>query len=292
MRALYFVVSFILTFAITTGSNYSEAATVKSVKGKRVTISVDQDSVQKGDYYNVVGSNGKTKGILRIQKVKGKTAYGVLGRGKATSGDGLKVRPRKTKSSKTASSSKNSEPVSQSSAKSYWGIMAGISQNSASVKLATSPSVTVDLTGSGFSAKGFFDYQLLPWLYFRALGGMEQFVVGGASNNDVGGCGGECTAEITYITLDSWARIPFGSDTFRLWVGAGFDLLFPMSKSSTALDEGSITNTSIIGIGGGFDMFMGPNSFIPVQVEYGLYPSSNQVSANAIMIRAGYGTSF
>jgi hypothetical protein len=166
--------------------------------------------------------------------------------------------------------------------------MLGMSMNNATVDLrdAGGNSVgTVELSGSGFSAKGMYDYPLLPFLTFRAIGGIEQFVVGGANNTE---CGGECNAEITYLTLDFWGRFPVTSGATKVWLGAGFDLLFPMSKSATALDEASITNTSILGVGGGIDWPLSPTSYVPVQIEYGLYPSSDQVKASAIMIRAGY----
>lgn len=267
------------------------AATVKSVKGKRVVIDIGKDKLKRGQILEILGKDGKVRGVVKIQRIKGRSALAVLGKGRADSGDD--VRPRQaTKRSKVGSkSSRKSKPARTSTTEkqqAHLGFIAGMSMNSATVDLRNPSGVsvgTVDLSGTGFSAKGIYDYPLLPFLTFRALGGIEQFNVGGANNSE---CGGECNAEITYLTLDFWGRFPLTSGATKVWIGGGFDLLFPLSKSATALDEASITNTSILGIGGGLDWPLSPKTYIPVQIEYGLYPSSDQVKAGAIMIRAGY----
>jgi hypothetical protein len=45
-------------------------------------------------------------------------------------------------------------------------------------------------------------------------------------------------------------------------------------------------------VGGGFDWFINPSFYIPFQVEYGMLPASEQVSATVIAIRAGLGMTF
>jgi hypothetical protein len=42
----------------------------------------------------------------------------------------------------------------------------------------------------------------------------------------------------------------------------------------------------------GLDYFVGNKNFIPVSLEYQLFLSSDTVSANAILFRAGYGWAF
>jgi outer membrane protein W len=136
------------------------------------------------------------------------------------------------------------------------------------------------------------DYPLFPWLIFRGMAGLEQFAVGGANDTSTGGCGGECTAEISYLTFDFWGKFNFSQGGFRPWAGAGFDVMFPLTKDSTALDKESITNTSVIAIGGGFDWMLSDTSYLPFQIEYNLYPSSAEVSASAIALRLGYAWGF
>ena len=269
------------------------AARVAKVKGKKVYILTQGDDLQRGQVFYLVNKSGKRTGIVKIIKVKGKKAFAKLGRGKAKRGYDLVARSRK-KRKKGQRLARTGSPKSGGPTGSYWGVLGGFSNNSADVQLIKSDGSNgdlVDLSGSGFSLKGFFDYPLLEWFWFRGMAGFEQFNVSGSNDTD-NLCGGECNAEITYLTGDFWGRIPLMEGSFRPWVGAGFTILVPMSKSATALDESSITNTSVIGLGAGFDYFLDKSSFIPVTLEYGLYPSSDQVDATAIFLRAGYGMSW
>ena len=294
MTAKSFILHGFLAFAITLFSVAdADAARVRKVKGKRVIINTEGDRVKKGDLFYVMSASGKRKGIIKIRKVKGKSALGYLGRGKASKGDDLVARNRKDRK-KGQTLARTGAPEAGGPSGSYWGLMAGVSSNTSDVQLVKNDGSNGDkvaLDGQGFSFKVFFDYPLLDWLWFRGLTGVEQFSVSGANDSD-NLCEGSCDADITYLTGDFWGRIPLFGQSFKVWVGAGFNLLFPLSKSSSALDEGSITNTSIIGAGLGADWFLSRDSFIPVSFEYGLYPSSDQVDANAIFIRVGYGMSW
>lgn len=273
-----------------------QAATVKAVKGKRVLIEVQTDEVKKNEIYYVI-RDGKRVGIIKIRAIKGSKALAQLGKGQASQGDQLVLRGAKAASPSQAAAAESATDDSGATGvrllkqNGYWGIVGGLSQSSATVDLRNAAGAslgTVDLSGMGFNLKGLFDYPMFSAVWFRAMGGVEQFVAGGTNNNN---CGTECTIDITYLTADFWGRLVFGSN-HRWWAGAGFDLLFPLSKSSTALDESSITNTSILGVGGGVDFILKSGAYIPVQIEYGMYPESDQVKASAIMIRAGYATRF
>ncbi|MCB0357948.1 MAG: hypothetical protein KDD40_13115, partial [Bdellovibrionales bacterium] len=107
------------------------------------------------------------------------------------------------------------------------------------------------------------------------------------TNND-----SACDVEISYLALDLWGRYVMTQGTFRPWVGIGFNLLFPSSKASTAIDEESITSTSVFAGGLGFDWFFKSDMYLPVQIEYGIYPSSDTVKANYLAARFGVGIDF
>lgn len=272
------------------------AATVRAVKGKRVLVQVQPDEVKKNEVYYVT-RDGKRVGIVKIRAVKGGKAMAQLGKGAAAKGDTLVLRgakavaPTEAAPAAEAESDSGATGVALLKERGSWGIVAGLAQSSATVDLRNSSGVSlgnVDLSGSGFNLKGLFDYPLFAPIWFRAMAGVEQFVAGGTNNSN---CGAECTIDITYLTADFWGRFVFGSK-HRWWLGAGFDLLFPLSKSSTALDESSITNTSILAVGGGVDFVLQSGSYIPLQIEYGMYPESDQVEASAIMVRVGYGKRF
>jgi hypothetical protein len=138
---------------------------------------------------------------------------------------------------------------------------------------------------------GFFDYEMYPQIWFRGLTGLEGFSASGASM-----CGSQntsaCNASIYYISFDGMARYVFMNGNFRPWLGAGIALMFPATKSATALDASSISNTTVIQVAGGMDWFVTPTMFIPVSLEYGMLPKSNEVEASWITLRVGLGLPF
>jgi len=285
IRSLFIILSITMSVAFQTVF----AAQIKAVKGKKILIDMQSDSFKAGDILKIENSTGKAVGIAKITKVKGTLAEAVL-KGKAEKGFKASLRPAKAKGGSKASTESSREPAKPSLTKTVWGGMVGYNMASADVKLANGTSVSLD--GTGFSAKAFVDYPLFPWLVFRGLAGLEQFNVGGVSNTATDGCGGECMAEINYMSFGFWGKAHFIQGSFRPWAGLGFDVMFPISKDSTALDKESITNTSVIALGGGFDWIMSETAYIPIQVEYDMYPSSSQVEASSIAIRGGFGKMF
>lgn len=281
---------FIFTLTLILTTSVSWAAQVKAVKGKKVLIDMQSDAFKSGDILKLESQNGKTVGLVKITRVKGTLAEGIL-KGKAEKGMVAKLKPKKAAKTKSASAEHTSsdDSSSDSTAGNAWGFMLGMNSTSADIK--NTNSVTVALKGNGFSAMGFVDYNLMPSINLRVMAGMEQFNV---ESTDLCGTPAtvSCDAKITYLALDAWARYLMSMGTFRPWVGGGFYMMFPMSKSSSALDTASITNTSVFAVGGGVDIAMSGGSIIPIQIEYDLYPSSESVKASAIAVRAGYGFGF
>lgn len=262
----------------------AQAAKVFKVKGRKVLIKLQETEAKKGEVFYLVNKKGRKKGIIRILKIKGSKAIAKVTRGKAKKGYKLKVRNKKEKS--VAKKSSKGSPKGDS----FLGVTTGFGSSNMTATIETS-SKTVDLTGSSMSLKALYDYAIFEKIWFRGLTGYESFNVGGASDSN---CtpSGECEAKIGYLTADLWGRFLFSLSSMRPWIGAGFNLLFPLSKSATVINEESISNTSVIAIGGGIDWFINSTSFVPIQIEYEIFPKSAQVSANTIHIRAGYGWSF
>ena len=259
------------------------AASIKSVKGNKVLIDLETSKLKVGDVLSVVGSQGKVTGAVKISAIKGKNAEANL-KGKAAKGN--KLRPRTQRAQATGSrtsKAKTAATPARPTNPSRIGGMIGYNSISSDVviKETGQPDVNLTLEGSGISLKGFYDYNLFSMLWFRGLAGLEQFNIGG---QEAAQCGGECLAEINYLTADLWGRFVFGS----VWLGGGFSLLLPISKESTAFNEDSISTTSLISAGGGLDLSMG-NSILPIQVEYNIYPSTERVKATSITVRVGYG---
>lgn len=273
------------------------AAEVVKVKGKGVLVELRGDPAVGGDIFYLISPDGKRRGLIRIKKVKGDKAIGTLTKGRAAPGYTLEFKPGKVaKSSSPKMSSPSMNDGSASATRSYWGGLFGYSMDSMSVKVTGPPPTnadlgTVNMSGSGFSAKGLFDYELFSQIWFRGTAGVEMFNASGdakcgPSNSDT------CNAKLMYLTFDFLGRYVFGQGSFRPWVGGGMGLLFPASKDATALDPASISTTNVIVFAGGFDWFMSPTLYIPVSLEYGLLPKSDEVSATWIAFRAGFAVPF
>lgn len=277
----------ILSLLLFVSFSYAFAADITKVKGNKALINLDGIEAAEGDVFFAIDSNGKKKGIIKIDKIKGEKAIGSISKGKAQVGWTLTKRGSKAASQdETVSPSSSKKGFTASTHDSFIGGMVGYGMDSAEVTLDSGS--VASLSGGGISAKGFFDYRLFPNIWFRGFAGIENF--NGTGSNVCGGA--TCDVKIMYITFDFWGRYVFSEKEFRPWLGGGFTLLFPMSKSSTAIEENSITTTSTYGVGGGADWFISKDGFIPMSVEYQLFPSSNSSKAHIIALRFGYGMSF
>lgn len=269
-------------------SGTAQAGRVTKTNGKKILIDLEGDSAQEGEMFFVVDSNGKKKGLVKITKIKDGKALGTLGKGVAESGWTTASAKKSGKSSTSSTTSSAIVPATPGTI--YYGLLGGLSMNAMTVKvdndLNNTNETSVSLAGNAFSFKGLFDYNLFSQVWFRGLGGIEGLSAVGSTQT---GCQSKaCSANIYYLSGDFWARLLLMQDgAFRPWIGGAFSLMFPLSKTATALDEKSITNTSSISFGGGFDWFLSGKLAIPVQVEYSLLPKSETVEATIIAIRSG-----
>lgn len=278
----------------------ASAATISKVKGSGALIDLQGEAAAPGDQFFAISSDGKRKALISISKVKGDKAIGKITKGNATAGMTLEHKgaggstPSNKKVVKKKSPSTSTETAAHG--KSYWGVMAGFSMDKMSVLVK--PNIggfteqTTTLSGSSFSGNAFFDYELFPQVWFRGLGGIEGFNVAGSSICGVGNAEA-CNANIYYLSVDFIARYVFvNTGTFRPWLGGGLAMMFPATKKASALEPSSISNTNVIQVMGGADMFVSQDMFIPFSVEYGMLPKSNEVDASWIQIRLGLGIPF
>ncbi|MGE0762059.1 MAG: hypothetical protein AB7N80_02155 [Bdellovibrionales bacterium] len=289
MRAQPLMLSSLLSLLLTL-SFTAEAAKVSKVDGRKVMIDLEGDSANAGDVFVVMDPNGKRKGLVKIRAVKGNRAVGLLGKGKAEAGWATKFSSAGKSKSASGQAKTSGSPIETPTGTSFWGLIGGFSMNSMKVKVDNDGDNTnetsVSLSGNAFSLKGLFDYNMFSQIWFRGMLGLEGLSAKGPTQ--VGCQNKACDANIYYLSADFWARFLFSqSGSFRPWAGGAFSLMFPASKKATALEEKSITNTSAISLGGGFDWFTSPTFAIPVQVEYSLLPKSETVEATVIAIRAG-----
>ncbi len=267
------------------------AAEVLKVKGKSVLIDLKGDPASPGDMFYALKADGKRAAVIQIGKVKGEKAIGKITKGKAQVGMALEL-----KGNQVVSRSKSRSYVSPvSDGRSYWGAIFGYGMDSMTVNINDSLDNHFiqkgDLSGSGFSVKGLFDYELFPQVWFRGTSGLEMFNVAGPSK-----CGAlnqqACNAKINYLSFDFVGRYVFSNSQIRPWLGGGLGLLFPASKSASALQASSIATTNVMMLVGGVDWFLNPNMYVPISIEYGMLPKSDEVEAKWIALRAGIAVPF
>jgi len=274
------------------------AVEVLKVKGQKALISAEGDLVAAGQTYFAV-EGGKKKALIQIVKLKGDKAIGKILKGNAS--PGMKMELQSGGGSETRASrpgrrreSRDSEPRHS---RAYWGAIFGYAMDSMSVNIySTGASRNLlgktDMTGSGFAAAALFDYEVFPQVWFRGTAGMEQFNTAsndtscGTANNEA------CKANIMYLGANLVGRYVFSNGKIRPWGGLGLTLLFPSSKTSTALDQSSIGTTNAITPQAGIDFFVSPTMYIPLSAEYGLMPDSTDVKAHWIAFRAGFAVPF
>lgn len=276
---------------------FADAAQVSKVRGKSLLLQLDGDSVKPGEICFLVDMNGKKRAIIKIFKVRGDRAIARVGRGRASVGMTLlKINHHASQAASPppGESPREAEayPVGYLTHKMYWGGQLGYAMDTMNVDI-NSPTFTgtVGMKGNALSYKGLFDYRVFKQIWFRGTAGLQSFKGTGNSNCGTAGTT-QCNADINYLSFDFLGRYLFLNGRFRPWAGGGFSLLFPMSKTATALEASSITSTSLIEVAAGFDYSINPRMYVPFSIEYGMLPKSNDVDASWIAIRLGLAVPF
>lgn len=283
-RHLSFFVFLLCAVGLACSSIEAHAAEIFKVKGQKVLVVGEAGELQRGKIYYVVNELGERKGIIQILNVRGNKGIARLGKGQAKPGWMIQARDGTNFSSSAASSGPSSR------AKILVGGMGGFAMNSMDVSgLGSSENQSTSMSGNGFSLKGFIDYALTKNFWFRGFLGTELFDTSSGDQFCGKGQNQTCQGSISYLSLALWGRYSFLDGQYRPWVGAGLDILYPLSKEVTAVTSDSVSNTTVMAVGAGMDVFIKNKWFIPVSIEYGLFPESNEVSANTIALRAGVG---
>lgn len=251
------------------------AAKVVTVKQGRALVDLESDRYPIGTKLFAVDEQGKRKGVLVIQKVKGGKAIAQVTKGVAKANYIL------------LTGSKNKDMSSAPRGARAWGVLGGMNNNAVSV--AQKNASAIEMAGSSFSVRGFYQEQLDGRWGVRGSFGYDSMV---ASGNSTSTSCLKCEVNITYLGLDALVRYDITRGSYKLWGGLGLGFLYPMSKSSNALDTSKITiNQTIIG-SLGMDIGLSGGSFIPVELSYAMFPNTNTSSAKQMTIKIGYGFSF
>lgn len=272
-------------------------AVVKQVKNNKMLIDLEGQIVNADEIYFLLDENQKKRAIVKIKQVKGDKAVAELLKGKAYESLTLSSTPY-------GGSQESSPPKSQSHYESTeseydgnsWGVLGTIMQNSMNVSFipqGDTQTYSAAMTGTSFGALGFYDYPLLPDFQLRAMGGLEQFNANGPTSGNFCAGGTNCGASITYLSLYGGGKFNVVMDRkYRWWIGGFYGFLIAMAKSSNVLSTGDIQTNQVFSFAGGYDYVLSKRTYVPISIEYGLFPSTSSVTANIIYIRAGWATLF
>lgn len=270
----------------------AQSAAIKKVRGRKVSISLEGESANRGDIFSAYDDRGKKRGYVRIMKVKGSRAIGVVTRGKAR--QGWTLRPRgKSSARRGARRSRKGRNYSPPKKKASYsgGILAGIDQASLTVTLNDGTS-QVPLSGSSSGFGVLLDIPMSETLSIRAMAGQTKFDATGETENQE--CSDNlCILSISYLSASVLLRYHLTSGNFGVWFGGGGALLNPGSAESNAIDVETIKLSSAIVVGGGIDYWINNTMYIPLQATYNMLPSSDTVvSPKFISLRGGIAFQF
>ena len=280
-------------------AQFSYGASILQSKNNRILISLDGDKLEIGQTILLKNTEDKVVAKAVIAQVKGEKAIATVKNGKVDGSETISLDNGAAASEEMSpdSYSKKTKSVYRLNAKKF-ALLLTVSLNNMVTKQAdrnVTPNIEdVTLAGTGIGLTGSFDYPLNSWLILRGTLGYEPFVASGSGNflSCDNGTSRDCTASISYLSAGGYARVNLTHSQYQFWVAGGGTGKFPISKSSTALRTDDIKLTVTFGAAGGLDWFISTGSFVPVSLEYQLFQSSDTVTANQILFRAGYGWAF
>ncbi|WP_413287888.1 hypothetical protein [Bdellovibrio sp. HCB337] len=271
-------------------SNFALSATVSAVKNNKIMVSLEGESASPGSEFFVLNPQGKKVAIVKITQVKGDRALAEIVKGSAKQGYTLQSRGGGSGSMATTGGSDSyydKKLSDRSHSGNSYGVVGGYLMNNMNINAT---GLKTNMSGSGFGALGYYDYALSPTLVARAMVGVEQYVVKGSNTSTSPvSCLADCNVNLNYLSMYGIGRWNFMQGQYKSWIGGGLGYLYPISKSSTAFSNASSLQANQIFIfSAGMDIRLSGQTYVPVSIEYGLFPTSSTVSANIIFLRAGY----
>lgn len=289
----------------TLASVFTSAGTVTQVKNNKVMLEFDGETVNVGDQFFILNSDGKKVAIVEITAAKNKKALANVLKGKAVV-DGS-TQAKDSSGSGGGGSSGGSSSATSGSSKFIRNDMTQIAfhlkmmMNSISAKQQDSTlpfpnKETVGMQGTNFGFGASVDYKLMSWLKFHGLLSYEMLDVAGTAkfNSCDGKSSTNCNASISYFGFEGLARYDITKSTFNLWTGVGASTKFPLSKKSTAINTDALKQSDSVVFAFGSDYHLNNKSFIPATFEYhySLNTSEEVPTIDHMSFMVGYGFKF
>lgn len=269
------------------------AASIQTVKGTKVLIQLDGQSVSAGERYFTLDSAGKKKAIVTIRQVKGDKAVAEISKGKAEVGHSLSATPSQSAAAPTSSGRSSVERVGSYSGGS-WGLLASVLQSTMTAEFYSGTTLrTTAMKGTSFGALGFYDYPFSPDLQLRAAAGAEMFSVTGTVDGNYCTSSTTCDVKITYLSMYGGGKYNvYRGNSVRIYGAASYGFLMALSKSSTVLKTAEISTNQLYVFTGGLDYVLDRNSYLPLTLDYGMFPASSTVKSTVLFIRFGWAKTF
>lgn len=291
-----------LALLILLAADFASAARVAQVKGRRAMIELEGLRVGVGTELWLMSPQQKRTGILRVSSIKGDRAIGQITRGGAKPGYTLILKSGAAAPSGGFSNANRAgeRDLLRRRYKQGFGILGGMAMSNATLTARTKVNTTIvedslALKGNSFNFKAIYDYHMSAGFTVRAAGGLETLnttaSVSDPSKAPVCSNSTSCTLSLNYLSAEVAAQFNLTSGATRVWAGAGYAFLMAMSKSNNISNLEATSTNQVILLGGGADIAVGQKGYIPLVVEYGLFPFAG-INLNAIYLRAGYGWKF
>lgn len=294
---IYSLLLFILFFSVE-----SHAIKIIQIKGNKVLLDLEEEPVSVDQKLYLLNSNNKKIAIVSIIESKKGRAVAILNKGNLNDATSVALITSainsKTPTAKLEPKQSETEQILRFNDIKFSAMLT-VALNSMNTKQADGSQPVpnqedVALSGTAIGVTGAVDYPFYSSLILKGTLGIEPFNASGTSNylscNRLTST--DCSAEINYLSAGGYIRIDLTRSYTTIWMAAGGTTKFPISKTTTALKSDDIGMTFTIAGAIGLDQYIDNKNFIPVSLEYQLFQSSDTVSANIIMLRAGYGWFF
>lgn len=287
----FLLLTMTLSFSLPT-----QAARIIQSKGKRILIQLDGEFAFVNQQVNLLNSKNKRVALATITQIRGGRAIATLVNGQIEGDEALEF---------IEDTSGLAGPVTPPGQKVFrvnsnkFSVMLMLANNTMTTKQTdgsnpTPNTETVSMKGTTFGLTAAYDYPLSTQFVVRLTGGFEPYSAKGTAQ--FLSCDAltstNCTADINYLSGGGYLRFDFSRNPVTPWAALGATFKYPISKSTTALLANDIKTTTTFGLAAGADWFTTGANFVPFSIEYQLFQNSDTVTANIMMLRAGYGWAF
>lgn len=300
--------SLFIIFSLLLGPAVALAANILQQKDKRILIEIDPgEDVFAGRKFYLLNKDGKIAALGTVSQIRGKRAILTIEKGNYLTPSKIQWQDSPAPSI-SADVNNDGEAITEERPSTRGVYRIGATKYSAVLTLSSNTMKTkqtdgsnpvpntedVTMKGMGIGFTGVMDRPFNDWLTLRGTLGYEPFNASGSSRflscNSLTST--DCNAMINYISGGGYLRFDLTKSRSLFWVAFGGTLKFPLSKKTTALLADDIKTTMTFGAATGLDYFINNKNFIPASLEYQMFQSSDTVSANIILVRAGYGWAF